>query len=348
MFGGDYLSLRLVRLKSSEEWTSEKEGLCVVLFKEGVGHYSNGSTQQRLVSGDTLVWEANSRARVSANGSAEVTFWWFSLRVDHLFPLFANEEISLLQGMTSVFRSFKLFPAATPLSLKCHRLVDELSPKSDLERRSHLLCVAAAILNEEFRTGLHQRVSTGQVEGRIIHVFEKLSVDELLDLSVVELAAKFGCSRRHLNRLFHHYFGFSVGALRMEMRLLKAVSLLRDANAKVINVAEQCGFNHLGLFNTCFKKRFGVSPGLWRKQQIAPGKTQTGTFPDAESTCPLQVKGLCPLFVGSPANNVRVGPGNFPFKNPPESKTAPDTNADGQAIAHYSPRTVPERATPRP
>ncbi|HTR43113.1 MAG TPA: hypothetical protein VMH87_15980, partial [Pseudomonadales bacterium] len=80
----------------------------------------------------------------------------------------------------------------------------------------------------------------------------------------------------------------------------------------------------------------------------APGKTQTASFPDTESTCPLQVKGLCPLFVGSPANNVRVGPGNFPFKNPPESKTAPDTNADGQTIAHYSPLTVPERATPRP
>jgi hypothetical protein len=29
-------------------------------------------------------------------------------------------------------------------------------------------------------------------------------------------------------------------------------------------VAEKCGFNHLGLFNTCFKKRFGTSPGQWR------------------------------------------------------------------------------------
>jgi AraC-like DNA-binding protein len=51
----------------------------------------------------------------------------------------------------------------------------------------------------------------------------------------------------------------------MEMRLLKAISLLRDRDAKVINVAEQCGFNHLGLFNTCFRRRFGTSPGQWRK-----------------------------------------------------------------------------------
>jgi hypothetical protein len=64
--------------------------------------------------------------------------------------------------------------------------------------------------------------------------------------------------------LFHQYFGFSVGALKTEMRLLKAVSLLRDSKTKVISVADECGFHHLGLFNNSFKKRFGVSPGKWR------------------------------------------------------------------------------------
>jgi len=99
----------------------------------------------------------------------------------------------------------------------------------------------------------------------MIQVFEKLSSAELLNLSVDDLAVRFSCSRRHLNRLFHQHFGLSITSLRMEIRLLKAVSLLRNPQAKVINVAEQCGFNHLGLFNTCFKRRFGVSPGQWRK-----------------------------------------------------------------------------------
>ena len=56
-----------------------------------------------------------------------------------------------------------------------------------------------------------------------------------------------------------------MAALRMEMRLLKAVSLLVDPDAKIIYVAEKCGFNHLGPFNTCFKKRFGATPSQWRK-----------------------------------------------------------------------------------
>ena len=80
----------------------------------------------------------------------------------------------------------------------------------------------------------------------------------------------------------------------MEMRLLKAISLLRDADAKVIHVAEQCGFNHLGLFNTCFKRRFGTSPGKWRKSSIqATGAAAAGS--EDKSVCPLHHSGLCPL-----------------------------------------------------
>ena len=99
----------------------------------------------------------------------------------------------------------------------------------------------------------------------MMQVLEELSITELLTFSVGDMAQKFSCSRRHLNRLFHQHFGCSVASLRMELRLMKALSLLRDPNVKIINVAEQCGFNHLGLFNACFKKRFGNTPGQWRK-----------------------------------------------------------------------------------
>ncbi len=108
-----------------------------------------------------------------------------------------------------------------------------------------------------------------------------------------ELADKFGCSRRHLSRLFHQRFGLSVATLRMEMRLLKASSLLRDPGVKVINVAEQCGFNHLGLFNTCFKRRFGLTPGVWRN--TLNEKSQESESKAEDEICPLQVNGICPM-----------------------------------------------------
>jgi len=346
MFDQDYFALRLVRLKASEEWSSQNKGLCFIFVKGGVGQYVNGPATQRLATGDILVWEDGQGGRLSVSKGAEMIFWSFSLRLEHLLPLFAGNEISLLQKITGNFKGSKLFPASTALAIKCHRLIEEVPSQSDLEHRSHLLRVTAAILNEEFKAAHHQRAGLGQLEDRIIRVFEELSVGQLLGLSVGELSGKFGCSRRHLNRLFHHYFGFSVGALRMEMRLLKAISLLRDIDAKVINVAEQCGFNHLGLFNTCFKKRFGISPGRWRKQ-AAQGKIRPAAVPGGDSACPLKVKGLCPL-VGTLEISVPLALKISPPGKSSGAKTLPCMRAGEQVIEHRAPPAGPKAGNSMP
>jgi AraC-like DNA-binding protein len=277
-------------------------------------------------------------------------FWSFFVRLEHLLPLFDGNEISLLQEIAGHFKDSKLFPSSTALAMKCHRLIEDVPPQFDLEHRSHLLRLVAVILDEEFRTAHHKRVGLGQVEERIIQIFEQLSADQLLEHSVDELAAKFGCGRRHLNRLFNQFFGFSVGALRMEMRLQKAASLLRDTNAKVINVAAQCGFNHLGLFNTCFKKRFGISPGRWCKQ-TATGRPQPATVPRCDSACPLQVKGLCPLLAGTSETGVpmasTISPAGKPPGTTPCARALPGRRAGGSQRSNINRGALfPSRAIP--
>jgi hypothetical protein len=59
-------------------------------------------------------------------------------------------------------------------------------------------------------------------------------------------------------------------------------------------VAEDCGFNQLGLFNTCFKRRFGTTPGQWRKLNLKADRAPAPAEGVA-SACPLQINGLCPL-----------------------------------------------------
>ena len=84
-----------------------------------------------------------------------------------------------------------------------------------------------------------------------------------------------------------------MASMRMEIRLLKAVSLLRDRSVKIIHVAEQCGFNHLGLFNACFKKRFGNTPSRWRKG-ASNGENLGSDLNAGLGTCPLRANGSCP------------------------------------------------------
>jgi len=308
MLAQDHLTLRLIRLKSPEEWPHKRNGLCFVFPKGGAGKCQAGNVVQALSPGDVLVLNEGVGGKVCLGGEAELVFWSFSLCLEHLFPLFSGEEIPLLQRVADNLKVLRLYPASSSLAVECHRLVASAPPQFNLAHRAQLLRVAAAILCEELSTAQGQHVGFVRVEEHMMQVFEKLPVDELLSLSVPELASRFGCSRRHLNRLFHQHFGFSVAALRMEMRLIKAISLLRDRDAKVINVAEQCGFNHLGLFNTCFKRRFGTSPGQWRKSGLQ-GKASFPGAPMNELTCPLRPKGLCPM-------TGELGAGNPVQRNP--------------------------------
>lgn len=336
MLNKDYLTLRLVRLRAPAEWSSDRSQLSFVFPKGGQGSFVSGPIVRRLAPGDVLVTNANtaSPGKIGVPESGELIFWCFSVSVENLFPLFASNEVCLLQGITDGFKESKHYAASSPLAAECHRLLADLPPQADLGHRSQLLRIVAAVFSLEFTHAHRQRVGFVRVEEHMAQVFEELSSADMLSLSVGELATRFGCSRRHLSRLFHQYFGMSVAALRMEMRLLKAVSLLRDPDAKIINVAEECGFNHLGLFNICFKRRFGHSPGQWRKSAEPAHNRLVGTV-KTEGACPLQSAGLCPMTAARSSADI------YPYPsatvNPPSRKAgskralAVDQNLDQRA-----------------
>jgi AraC-like DNA-binding protein len=283
--------------------------MCLVFPAAGGGKYAAGQNGSgvRLGPGDVLLLSQGAGGRLRVLEGEELVFWHFSLSVEHLYPLFAGHEIALLQGVLEGLKGAKVYPASSTVATQCHQLVKSIPPELNVEHRSHLVRVASVILADEFKGAHRQRAGFVRPEEHLHQVFEKLSADELMTDSVGELAEKFGCSRRHLNRLFHQQFGSSVAGLRMEMRLTKALALLRDPDAKVINVAGRCGFNHLGLFNTCFKKRFGASPGQWRKQAGQAAGNGSAGQPAEPLVCPLHANGLCP-WAGRPMNAAGPGP----------------------------------------
>jgi AraC-like DNA-binding protein len=142
----------------------------------------------------------------------------------------------------------------------------EVPSQGGIDHRIHLLRIAASPLAAEFKTAHLRPNGFARTERHLLDVLASLPLTELMKSSVEQLSHRFRVGHRQVNRLLKKRFGFSLGALKMEARLLLAASLLRDPDVKVIHVASQAGFHHLGLFNTCFKRRFGASPGEWRKR----------------------------------------------------------------------------------
>src|SRR5437588_4954020 len=145
-------------------WAIEGEGLFFILVKEGVGEFAEGAITYRVGSGDVLVWNGVGGGKICAAEDEELVFWSFSLTFEHLFPLFASQEICLLENVVDSLKAMKLHRSGTPLAAECHRLVAEVSPQNNLDHRTQLLRIVGAILTEEFGVAHPQRVGFIPVE----------------------------------------------------------------------------------------------------------------------------------------------------------------------------------------
>jgi hypothetical protein len=128
MLAQDYLTLRLVRLKGAEEWSHRREGLAIIFPKSGTGAWHCLQPAQKLGAGDVLVTNGAANFRLSASSGADLVFWCFSVRLDHLYPLFASLEISLLESIAETFGSPKLFPASLTHAQHCPPQVEDNPP----------------------------------------------------------------------------------------------------------------------------------------------------------------------------------------------------------------------------
>ena len=80
-----------------------------------------------------------------------------------------------------------------------------------------------------------------------------------------EIAASLGISRSHLDHLFVHETGHSVGKEILTQRLREVKRLLSGTNLPITAIAAQTGFCNAGYLSNTFHRAVGVSPKAWRR-----------------------------------------------------------------------------------
>lgn len=84
-------------------------------------------------------------------------------------------------------------------------------------------------------------------------------------ITLADLAELVRYSTDHFARLFKRSFGVPAHQYVLERRIERAKSLLRDRRRSMLEVALACGFSSQAHFNFAFKRRVGVTPGIYRK-----------------------------------------------------------------------------------
>ena len=85
--------------------------------------------------------------------------------------------------------------------------------------------------------------------------------------NVKEMAEAMHMSVSTLKRKFQKDFGCSPHQWMNEQKLEKALMLLDTSDYSITDVGFICGFSSLSTFMGQFKKKYGISPGVYRKKK---------------------------------------------------------------------------------
>ena len=80
------------------------------------------------------------------------------------------------------------------------------------------------------------------------------------DLSVVELARRFGCSERHFNRVFHQQTGLAPLRYLRRIRVENARKLMAYRQLSLAEIAHLVGYDDPAYFSRVFRREAGVAP----------------------------------------------------------------------------------------
>lgn len=265
-----HLVFQELTLHPSGEWTPPAQGWTVLRVVEGVGYWLQGGSARELNPGDGFVCSGRANFILRASSLGVLRLEFFFVQPQFLNGLLTVAETRRLeQGDSNSAAQFFLFTALDAIGQKFKHLVAQ-PQREGLAVRSGLLQLWSQAVGSSLAAAAASPDHNQKLRERFREFVGKMPDAELATRSLPELAAQLNCSERHFSRLFREEFGVPLRARQTELRLLRARQLLTDGNAKIINVAYDSGYKHLGLFNAMFKRRFGLTPGEWRQKNASP------------------------------------------------------------------------------
>lgn len=89
--------------------------------------------------------------------------------------------------------------------------------------------------------------------------------------TIERLGDEVGLSRSAMHERFAHFIGQPPMQYLAQWRMQLAASLLRNTDAKVIEVALEVGYENEAAFSRAFRRAVGESPAAWRREQRRHG-----------------------------------------------------------------------------
>lgn len=103
---------------------------------------------------------------------------------------------------------------------------------------------------------------------KIKMILKKIETDYAENLTIADMAELAGYSQSHFMKFFKKNMRVSFIEYLNEYRLTMAARLLLVSSEDILTIAIETGFSNISYFNRLFKKKYGMTPGIYRKNRL--------------------------------------------------------------------------------
>lgn len=225
----------------------------------GCGRYKNSSGEYHLSRGQGFLITPGETAAYTADGADPWEYYWVGFKgveARHLLslcgigqqnPVISCGDTPRLEGLfASLFEAYRVpnareYAMLAYLYLILSELMAGQNPKSrPTEPAGVYLDRALAYINDNYS----------------------------YEISIAGVASYIGIDRTYLYRIFTESLNLSPARYLQKVRMTRAADLLKTTDLSVVQIAVSTGFKDLSHFSGNFKRFFGVSPSVYRRQFI--------------------------------------------------------------------------------
>ncbi len=150
-----------------------------------------------------------------------------------------------------------------PLDLMLNIIKDQLG--RDIAPMISEQFILDRIRNDQDRQHVPLQARVGLFHENLIEAAALMESNIEEPLSLDEIAALVGVSRRQIERLFKRYVGEVPTKYYLDMRLRRARTLLLQTAMSIMDIAVACGFQSPPHFSKCYRNLFGHTPSAERQ-----------------------------------------------------------------------------------
>ncbi len=235
----------------------------------GEGDYVIGEQSYRAKPGDVFLIGVNEQHCIPTVYTPEFALFNIRITSNYLWTICSDyiepRILNLLIGGIPVTRRF----SEKGMLVETIRPLLDTPEENRFRIRRALLDLMRSIADELAPT----ETDASEKAGSPLHVEEIQNILQYIDQNIAnpitldDIVRQTTLSRSYLTDRFRNITGVTPYEYLILRRIERAVTILRETNTPVLEVAYECGFRSQTNFNKTFKKKIGMSPRDYREMK---------------------------------------------------------------------------------